>query len=354
MGCEYRGKTLFRYRRFSTRGNLQNHPIKMEFKLGNKVYLITFHPTSETGEVNIYGFDISEQKELEKKLQASANKYRNIVNTSGGIDTRLGETFEYIVETANEVNIKLKNTLDHLEELVQRRTSELENAYLSLKESEMRLSEAQMIAHVGNWDWNLVTDEMNWSDEMSRIFGLDSQECGITYNKFLSYIHPKYRDYVDYTTKEALKGKTYAIDYAIVSTDGKEHIIHSEGDVTFDRKDIPIRMRAIVQDITERKKAEEKIRNLANIVKSSSDAIVTLSPDGIITSRNQGAEQIYGYSAEETLGKDVSILEPNNLKGKVKQLIEKTKQGARIQHHETLRLKKDGTIINVSITLSNF
>ena len=74
--------------------------------------------------------------------------------------------------------------------------------------------------------------------------------------------------------------------------------------------------------------------------------------DGIIESWNMGAKKIYGYSAEEILGKDVSILEPDNLKGEIKQLIEKTKQEEKIQHYETLRLKKDGTIINVSITLS--
>ena len=87
-------------------------------------------------------------------------------------------------------------------------------------------------------------------------------------------------------------------------------------------------------------------------MESSNDAIITESLEGIITSWNKGAEQIYGYSAEEILGKNVSILEPDNLKGEIKQLIEKIKQGEKIQHYETLRLKKDGTIINVSITLS--
>ena len=106
------------------------------------------------------------------------------------------------------------------------------------------------------------------------------------------------------------------------------------------------------RDITESKKAEEKIQTLANVVESSDDAIITKSLDGIITSWNKGAEQIYGYLAEEVLGKNISILEPDNLKGEIKQLIEKIKQGEKIQHYETLRLKKDGTIINVSVTLS--
>ena len=105
-------------------------------------------------------------------------------------------------------------------------------------------------------------------------------------------------------------------------------------------------------DITEHIKAEEKIRNLANIVESSEDAIITKSLDGIITSWNQGAENIYGYLAEEVSGKNVSILEPDDLKGETKQLIEMIKQGKTIKHYETLRLKKDGTIINTSVTTS--
>ena len=114
----------------------------------------------------------------------------------------------------------------------------------------------------------------------------------------------------------------------------------------------PYAICGISMDITERKKIEEKIQVLANAVESSNDAIITQSLDGIIASWNTGAEQIYGYLAEEALGKDVSILEPDNLKGEIKQLIEKTKQEEKVQHYETLRQKKDGTLINASVTLS--
>jgi len=109
---------------------------------------------------------------------------------------------------------------------------------------------------------------------------------------------------------------------------------------------------AAARDITELKKADEKVQTLANAVESSDDAIITKSLDGLITSWNKGAEHIYGYSAGEVLGKCMSILEPANLKGESIQLSEKIKRGKRIQHHETVRLKKDGTIINVSVTLS--
>ena len=107
-----------------------------------------------------------------------------------------------------------------------------------------------------------------------------------------------------------------------------------------------------IQYSIERKKAEEKIKSLANIVESSNDAIITKSLDGIITSWNKGAEQVYGYSAKEILGRPISIIEPDNLKGEIKQLVNEIKQGKNFKHYETSRLKKDGTIINISVTVS--
>ena len=168
----------------------------------------------------------------------------------------------------------------------------------------------------------------------------------------MNYIHPEDRDYLDNAVKEGLSRKSFEIEYRIISANGEERIVHAMGKVTFDEKRNPVRVRGTLQDITERKKAEEKIKILANAVESSNDAIVTESLEGIITSWNKGAEHIYGYLAEEVLGKDISILEPANLKGEVRQLIEKIKQGKKVQHYETLRLKKDGTLINISITLS--
>lgn len=102
----------------------------------------------------------------------------------------------------------------------------------------------------------------------------------------------------------------------------------------------------------ERKKAEEKVQSLANIVESSNDGIVTESLDGIIVSWNKGAEQIYGYSAEEILGKHMSILTPPLLVGETKELVERIKKGEKIYHYETSMLRKDGMEIKVSITLS--
>ena len=211
---------------------------------------------------------------------------------------------------SKKVEEALKEAHENLEEKVKARTFELEEAYNSLKESEKRLAEAQEIGHIGNWDWDLVTGEAYWSEEMYHIYGRNPHESGVTYDEFLNYIHPNDRDYVDNAIKKALNEKPLGIDYRIILANGEEHTVHAQPEIIFDEKNNPIRVKGIVQDITERKRAEEKLQTLANAVESSNDAIITVSLDGIITSWNKAAEQIYEYSAEEVLGKDVSILEP--------------------------------------------
>ncbi len=259
------------------------------------------------------------------------------------------------ITAAKKAEAKLKETLDNLENLIKERTEELEKAYISLKESETGLSEAQRMAHLGNWDWNIITNELHWSDEIYRIFKRQPQEFNATYSAFLSYVHPKDRPYLDTAVKEAFSGKPYSIDHRILLPDGEERIVHEQGEVIFEgngNQKTPARMRGTIQDITELKKAEEKNQILANAVESSDDAIVTKSLDGNIISWSRGAEQVYGYLAEEILGKNVSILEPDSLKGEIKKLDEKIKNGGKVRHYETLRLRKDGRIINASITLS--
>jgi len=200
------------------------------------------------------------------------------------------------------------------------------------------------MAHIGNWVWNIATDKEYWSDELHRIFKRDPQEAAPSYNEYLNYVHPDDRDYVDNAFKETINGKPYEIDHRIILANGEERTVHIRAEVVFNDKNIPIQTKGIVQDITERKKAEEKIQNLANIVESSNDAIVTKSLDGIITSWNKEAEAVYGYSAEEMIGKSASILAPPNLADESAKLVELTKQGKKVQYYKTIRLRKDGKL----------
>ena len=112
------------------------------------------------------------------------------------------------------------------------------------------------------------------------------------------------------------------------------------------------RMLSITHDITDRKRAEAQASQLALIVESSDDAIVGKSLDGKITSWNAGAERIYGYSASEALGQPVSLLILPDQHDDLPEILERLKRDERIQHYETVRVRKDGRRINVSVSIS--
>ncbi|HEX7108695.1 MAG TPA: PAS domain S-box protein, partial [Aestuariivirga sp.] len=112
------------------------------------------------------------------------------------------------------------------------------------------------------------------------------------------------------------------------------------------------RVAVIFKDITVGKQAEVLAQRLAAIVKSSDDAIISTDVNGIITSWNQGAEQLFGYSAIESIGKSVSILLPPDQRDEESGILERIRNGLHIEHSETVRLRKDGSKVWVSLSVS--
>ncbi len=107
-----------------------------------------------------------------------------------------------------------------------------------------------------------------------------------------------------------------------------------------------------IEDITEIKRAGQVQKTLAAIVESSDDAILSKSIDGTINSWNHGAERLFGYTAEEAIGQSVSILIPPNRIGEEERILERVRRGENIHHYETIRRRKDGGLIEISLTIS--
>jgi len=124
------------------------------------------------------------------------------------------------------------------------------------------LAEAQRIVHLGSWDWNISTNNLFWSDEVYRIFGLKIREFEETYDAFLERVHPGDRHALDDAVKAALADPLvhYSIQHRIVRPDGTERTVHERGEVTFDETGKAIRMVGTVQDITERRAMELESR----------------------------------------------------------------------------------------------
>ena len=130
-----------------------------------------------------------------------------------------------------------------------------------LRESEAKLAEAQRIAHIGHWDWDIVKDNIVWSDEIYRIFGLAPQEFEATYEAFLNSVHENDRELVRESVDKAIhENQKYSTDHRIVHPDGTIRFIHEDGEVTFDEEGQAIRMMGTVQDITERVQQETLLR----------------------------------------------------------------------------------------------
>lgn len=109
---------------------------------------------------------------------------------------------------------------------------------------------------------------------------------------------------------------------------------------------------AIFEDITEQKHGDEQRATLAAVVASSLDAILSIDVAGTITSWNRSAQRLYGYTAEEALGKPVAILVPHEREGDELRILDRIRTGETVEHYETLRRRKDGTNIDISLTVS--
>ncbi len=109
---------------------------------------------------------------------------------------------------------------------------------------------------------------------------------------------------------------------------------------------------ATVMDVTERKRLEETDRRLASIVESSEDAIIAKTLSGAILTWNAGAERMYGYSEREVVGRPISILIPPEQSDELPHILRRISRGERIAHYETVRMRKDGTRIHVSLAVS--
>lgn len=133
----------------------------------------------------------------------------------------------------------------------------------ALRKSQASLANAQRIAHLGNWEWDIIKNEFHWSDEVYHIFGLVPQSLCPTYEVFLNSVHASDREFVKKSVHEALyERKPFSIDHGIVLPDGSWRIVHEEAEVVFDNTGKAMQMDGTVQDITERKQLEKELRIL--------------------------------------------------------------------------------------------
>lgn len=166
-------------------------------------------------------------------------------------------------------------------------------------------------------------------------------------------IHPDDREEVQNSWSLALDNKTlFDVEYRILSKSGNYRLLSVRGIPVFNRNGRFRQWIGTINDITEKKQAESEIYRLAAIVTSTEDAIISKTFEGKILSWNKGAEKIFGYTAEESIGKNIEMLIPDELLPQEKEFIEKIRRGEGINNQETVRRRKDGSEVEVSLTIS--
>jgi len=215
IGCHVGGVLSGKCREVNQNALQSGSSCRADISRDGRIFAFVVVPVCSAGYVNWYGRDVTEARWAKEALQQAK---------------------------------------ESLEIEVQRRTSEL-------RHKEESLAEAQRIAHLGNWDWNISTNELLWSDEVNRIFGLGPQEFAATYDAFLKRVHPDDRRQVEEAVNRALvrPGIDYSIDHRVVRPDGSERIVHERGEVMFDRHGKPLRMIGTVHDVTDRKRLEREV-----------------------------------------------------------------------------------------------
>ncbi|MEA2740517.1 MAG: two-component system, LuxR family, sensor kinase FixL [Acetobacteraceae bacterium] len=203
-------------------------------------------------------------------------------------------------------------------------------------------------ADIGVWRWDLDTGIVRLSQRAGALFGYSGQ-LSMDYPDFIGLIHRDDRAAADTTLRNSAsaRGNFDFVVRALVL----ERRVRVRGKVA-GVDGGTVEANGIVIESVRRTAAEEMNSRLAAIVTSSDDAIIGKTLDGVVTDWNSGAEAIFGYSASEAIGKPLAMLLPPDQDDEMVRILERIRAGERVEHYETRRRRKDGEIIDVSLTIS--
>lgn len=202
-----------------------------------------------------------------------------------------------------------------------------------LKESNARLALAIRAGNIGIWEWNIVTNEVVWSKEILDIFGLDESFTNLTFEKYLSFVHPQDLDLVNRDISTAIANRSqYTTEHRIISPSGDVRWIFATGQIITE-DDRPVKMIGTAIDITDRKTLEstrlESASLLQAALESTADGLLVVSNEGKITVFNQKFLSMYGFSEKDVAGQSdeyllkkamARIVDADSFRDKVNQL----------------------------------
>jgi PAS domain S-box-containing protein len=230
--------------------------------------------------------------------------------------------------------------------------TERKQAEEALRKSEERLALALDASHSGVWDLDLMRGQAAVSPSFRALHGIAADEP-VTYGRWLARLNRQDRRRLIRYSEELLReGREFNFEYCVQHPEKGERWLAAVGRIVRDGDGRPIRLIGVSADVTVRKHSEMARAQLAAIVESSNDAIMSTDLAGTITSWNRAAERLYGYKAAEIVGQPISVLIPRERREEQAAMLQRVGRGEAVESYETRRRRKDGSYIDVSLTIS--
>jgi two-component system cell cycle sensor histidine kinase/response regulator CckA len=182
--------------------------------------------------------------------------------------------------------------------------TERHEAQARLVANETKLAEAQQIARLGSWEWEIAADQVTWSDELYRIYGVPRQDAPHSFGAYLDKVHPDDRSRLGRVIDTGLtERRPWSIDYRIVRPDGEQRMIHARGEIVLDGEGRPSTVRGTCQDVTESRRVEDALRAAEQLFRRAFDdapiGMALIDLDGRWLRLNRSLCQMLGRSEQE-------------------------------------------------------
>ncbi|HEY6401842.1 MAG TPA: PAS domain S-box protein, partial [Blastocatellia bacterium] len=229
---------------------------------------------------------------------------------------------------------------------------------VALGEKELRLREAQAIAHMGSFHWDVSANTITWSDELYRIYGLEPGQLRITYQSYLEHIHPDHREEVGKSLEQAMTTRqSFVHEYRVSRFTGETRWILTNGQPIFDADGTLVAMQGVCQDITDRKLAEEALRESEErarrtLVEQMLAGVIEGNSDGRFVMVNQRFCDITGYTEAELVGSLMSdMTHPDDIPNCMRLYLRLLETGESFVTEKRYR-RKDGSEVWVNTNVS--
>ncbi|MBB4639520.1 PAS domain S-box protein [Longimicrobium terrae] len=224
----------------------------------------------------------------------------------------------------------------------------------ALRRREQQLADAQRIAQLGSWESGGPGTPITWSREAYRIFGQDPETFVLTRESYMACVHPDDRERIQAEfARAAATGEEFGFEKRIVRPDGEVRVIFAHGTAAVDPTGGPPRFTGTVQDITDRKAAEQRLREadrmLDAVIQSSPLAVMAVDTAGAVTLWNPAAERVFGWKADEVLGQPVPVI-PEEQGELLRTLLAQGPAAPGIRLRELQRRHRDGRMVDVSLS----